>query len=146
MKDEVEGNMSINITPFGQFARKLRIDNNERMMDMAENLSISPTYLSAVERGRRNAPHVWADKMIELYELTETEIESLRKAVSDSRTYDTVSIAHLTYDSKQLISELIEQIEHYGKEEHAHLYAMLRVNIKNGNTDKEDKDELLQED
>ena len=41
------------ITPIGKFLRKLRIDTGEILKDMAEKLHVSPSFLSAVENGKK---------------------------------------------------------------------------------------------
>lgn len=46
------------ITPIGKFLRKLRIDTGEILKDMAEKLHVSPSFLSAVENGKKKChPH-----------------------------------------------------------------------------------------
>ena len=47
------------ITPIGKFLRKLRIDTGEILKDMAEKLHVSPSFLSAVENGKKKMPSTW---------------------------------------------------------------------------------------
>ena len=42
------------LTNFGKALRKLRIDNNELLKDMALKLEVTVSYLSAVENGKRD--------------------------------------------------------------------------------------------
>lgn len=98
------------LTSFGQFTRKLRVDHNEYLKDMAERLSVTSTYLSAVEHGRRNAPVEWSERITDVYQLTTSQTEALCKAVSDSRTYDKLDIAHLSFADKHLIEEVVKQL------------------------------------
>ncbi len=44
------------VTEFGKFSRKLRIENDELLRDMANKLGVTASYLSAVEIGKRNIP------------------------------------------------------------------------------------------
>jgi transcriptional regulator with XRE-family HTH domain len=64
-------------TDFGKFCRKLRIDNNELMKDMANKLGVTTSYLSAIEKGKRNIPTDWAEQIAEHYELTEKQVIDL---------------------------------------------------------------------
>ena len=41
------------ISEFAIFCRKLRLDNNQILKDMADVLGVSSSYLSAVENGKR---------------------------------------------------------------------------------------------
>ena len=43
------------ITPFGKYLRKLRIDHDEKLKDMAAKLGVTGSYLSAVEIGKRDS-------------------------------------------------------------------------------------------
>lgn len=96
-----------NLTPFGQYARKLRVDHDEMMKEMAVQLNVTPTYLSAVERGKRNAPYEWIPRMEKAYRLTPAEVKALTKAVSESRTYDRIDVSHLPFEDKVLMADLI---------------------------------------
>ena len=51
-------------TTFGKELRKLRIDKDENIHDMAKKLGISISYLSAIEAGSRNIPSDMVDKMV----------------------------------------------------------------------------------
>ncbi len=44
------------LTQFGIFLRKLRLDSNEIMKEMATKLDVSPSFLSTVENGKKTIP------------------------------------------------------------------------------------------
>lgn len=44
------------LTPLGKELRRVRIDNGWRLLDMANGIDVSPSFLSAVETGRKSAP------------------------------------------------------------------------------------------
>lgn len=73
-------------TKFGEFVRILRIKHHEIMGDMADFLGTSLPFLSAVENGKKNVPKGWADKIINHYNLTETEKIELINSIEDSKT------------------------------------------------------------
>lgn len=98
--------VSVELTNFGIYVRKLRVDHSEYLKDMALKLGVTPTYLSAVERGKRNAPYRWVDVIVESYNLTSDESDVLTKAISESRYYDRLDISHLTFEDKQLMGKL----------------------------------------
>ena len=70
-------------TNFGKLLRKLRIDHNQILLDMAKKLEVTASYLSAVENGKRNVPEDWLMKIRELYSLTEDEEKQLRNAADE---------------------------------------------------------------
>lgn len=67
------------VTPFGKALRKIRIDHNERLADMAERLSVSGSYLSSIEIGKKPVPENWPARIGELYRLDQLAIDELRQ-------------------------------------------------------------------
>ena len=57
------------LTEYGKILRKLRIDKQELLKDMADCLDVSSAYLSAVETGKRRIPANWTERIIRLYRL-----------------------------------------------------------------------------
>ena len=68
------------LTEFGKILRKLRIDRQELLRDMAKNLEVSSAYLSAVETGKRKIPIDWCSKISTLYKLDPDTIRELEWA------------------------------------------------------------------
>lgn len=74
------------ITRFGKLLRKIRIDHGEILMDMATRLGVSPSFLSAVEIGRKSAPSGWSDIIAEQYRLSEEQRQELKEAGREAVT------------------------------------------------------------
>jgi transcriptional regulator with XRE-family HTH domain len=55
------------VTVFGKFLRKLRVDRELTLRDMATSLGISSAYLSAMELGKRTIQPQLADKIAAIY-------------------------------------------------------------------------------
>ena len=72
-------------TALGKELRKLRIDREERLLDMAANLDISVAFLSAVESGRKEPPVTFAERVVARYDLQGAIAERLRVASDASR-------------------------------------------------------------
>ena len=68
----------------GKFLRKLRIEHNEVLLDMAQRLQVSAAFLSAVENDRRSAPPSWVDIITTEYYLEFTQQQELTEAVAES--------------------------------------------------------------
>lgn len=69
-------------TDFGKFCKKLRIDNNESVQDMALKLNVSKNYLTMIERGGSKPPLRWKKELSELYALTKEQQEELEKYIT----------------------------------------------------------------
>ena len=63
------------LTKFGKELRKIRIEHDEILKDMADKLNVTAAYLSAVENGNRKMPDSWINIITEEYNLSsEAEI------------------------------------------------------------------------
>lgn len=72
------------LSPFGKFCRKLRIEKDELLLDMANKLDVAPSFLSAVEVGKKSIPERWESILIEKYNLNENQIMELQQSIKDS--------------------------------------------------------------
>lgn len=111
------------VTEFGKFLRKLRIENNEYIKDMAKKLKVSITYVSSVERGKRNIPGKWEQVLIDLYNLNNDEIGVMRKAISESTNKLKLDIENFNNDEKELIYLLVNNVDKLSEKD--------KCNIKN---------------
>ena len=64
----------------GKILRKLRIDNNEYLKDMAEKTGVSVSYLSAVENETKKISESLINKIIDIYKLDKGQEDELRVA------------------------------------------------------------------
>lgn len=55
------------VTALGKFLRKVRIDKNEILKDMAEHLNVSVAQLSAIELGKRSVSQEFVDNFMLAY-------------------------------------------------------------------------------
>ncbi|MGN1154660.1 MAG: helix-turn-helix domain-containing protein [Agathobacter sp.] len=73
------------LTRFGKQLRCLRLENDERLKDMADKLGVTVAYLSAVENGKRAVPDAWISTLEENYGLTDNETADLQKAAYENK-------------------------------------------------------------
>lgn len=71
-------------TALGKFLRKLRIDRDERLYDMANHLGVSSAFLSGVENGHKKVSDALVSKIISMYNLNLKQQEELQYARSKS--------------------------------------------------------------
>lgn len=67
-------------TEFGKELRKMRIDRGEILKAMSDKLGYTPSYLSAIECGKRAVPGDLIARLQELYALTDEEAARLEAA------------------------------------------------------------------
>ncbi|MFC5760492.1 helix-turn-helix domain-containing protein [Rhizobium sp. GCM10022189] len=73
------------LTELGKELRKLRIDNDEKMIEMAERLDKSPAFISAIETGKKSPPADIEQMVIRIYGLAGEAAQRIRLAADRSR-------------------------------------------------------------
>ena len=98
-------------TAIGKELRKLRIDREERLLDMARNLSKSPAFVSAVETGRKSPPADFEEFVINRYDLNREAACALRQAADRSRKSFTLRPASASArDTAGLLARKIDRL------------------------------------
>lgn len=99
------------LTDFGKILRKLRVDHNERILDMAEKIGKSSAFISAVERGQKPIPDDFDDLIIQAYDLHGQEAQAIRKAYTCSKTsFQLKPNTDLGRDAADLLAKRINEL------------------------------------
>ena len=72
-----------NVTEFGKWVRKLRLEHGETMLDMSRKLGRFPSFLSAIETGRKPVPSQIVDAIAATYGLNESMTAELRERAAN---------------------------------------------------------------
>ena len=72
-------------TEFGKWLRTLRISIGIRLYDMSKALSVSSSFISAVETGKKSIPLDFVEKIIKNYDLSDEQIAALKNAIKLTR-------------------------------------------------------------
>ena len=80
------------LTQFGIMLRKIRIERQELLKDMAGKLDVSSAYLSAVETGKRRIPQNWVTIISEEYALDKKSADALQEAADNFALEITISL------------------------------------------------------
>lgn len=73
------------LTPFGIAVRKLRLDKNLRLVDMAQKLEMSTAFLSAIETGRKGIPDGLVTAISRKLSWPVEELKLITKAIDQTR-------------------------------------------------------------
>ncbi len=92
------------LTEYGKLVRKARIDANITMLKMADALGVSPSYLSALENGKKKVPTQFVGKVLEYFREVGVDVPGLFEATAVSN--EQVSIAGLSLAQQIFISSL----------------------------------------
>ncbi|MCF6302620.1 MAG: helix-turn-helix domain-containing protein [Devosiaceae bacterium] len=104
------------MTPLGAKLRSLRAERGTTLKDMAQALSISSAYLSALEHGRRGKP-TWylLHRMIAYFNIIWDEAEELQRLaeISDPKiSIDTAGMAPQATELTNRLAQNISQLSH----------------------------------
>jgi transcriptional regulator with XRE-family HTH domain len=75
-----------NLTPFGRELRKIRVDHSMRLYDVAKALDVTPSFISAIEVGRKPIPEYFVYTLKTKLGLSEIEVQKLTKAADLSKS------------------------------------------------------------
>jgi transcriptional regulator with XRE-family HTH domain len=97
------------ITPFGIATRKLRLDKGLRLLDMAEQLGVSSSFISAVETGKKPIPAGYVTSVIRALGLTGPEARELQKAADRSKSF--VDVDGLQGTQRELVAAFARKLD-----------------------------------
>jgi transcriptional regulator with XRE-family HTH domain len=113
------------LTLFGKFCRKLRIDNGELLKNMADKLGVTPSYLSAVETGKRNVPMEWPEKLSILYSLDARNKDALNRAMQESQLTLKFDLNEMRKDERNLVLAFARELKGLGEDERKKIQSIL---------------------
>ena len=113
-------------TVFGKELRKLRIDYDETIYQMAKKLDMSISYLSAIESGSRNVPGDLVDKLIEKYNLDSERSCTMKKAEAESAKELNINLKGISPEQRRLIFALSRKLGNISDEECADIARRLK--------------------
>jgi len=102
------------LTDFGKMCRKIRIDNDEILAEMAEYLGVTSSFLSAVENGKKNAPEGWIDLIKKRYELANEQCEKLQEAQRNSQKQVKINLENVNNEDRKIIMAFARSFDKLG--------------------------------
>lgn len=98
-------------TELGKELRKMRIERDQNINDMAKNLNISISYLSSIENGKKKIPDGMIERVIKEYKLTDEKIETLRLAAINSSKEFEIDLSETSNDQRRLVYILSRKLK-----------------------------------
>lgn len=98
-------------TKIGEFLRKIRLANDERLKDMADHLEVTSAFLSAVENGKKKMPASWEEKLQKAYNLDADQVKKMRDAVMESSDVVELNISNVSAKNRELAISFARQFD-----------------------------------
>lgn len=117
-----------NVTPLGAKIRELRAKRDVSLKEMAEALSVSSAYLSALEHGKRGKP-TWflVQRIITYFNVIWDEAEEIQRLAELSDPKVTIDTAGLDPKATELTNQLATKVGGLSPDSLTHLLHQLRV-------------------
>lgn len=113
------------MTPFGRRMRELRTTRGITLQEMAAALDVSPSYLSALEHGRRGRPsRTRVHQICQYFNIVWDEADELQRLARMSHPRVTVDTSGLSPEATELANELAQRIRNLP---HARVRALLET-------------------
>jgi transcriptional regulator with XRE-family HTH domain len=114
------------MTPFGARLRQMRADRGLTLKAMAAALDVTPTYLSALEHGRRGRP-TWyfVQRVIQYFNVIWDDAEELQKLAELSHPRIVIDTGGLSPEATLLANRLARRIADLEPDVVATLLALL---------------------
>ena len=113
-------------TKFAKTVRKLMIDADENLSDLAKLFDVSIAYVSSVFTGKKTIPEKWVDLIINHYELNETRREALIKDYSESKDVLRIDISEMNSANKTLAVQFQRKLDNLSAEDIEKLKEILK--------------------
>jgi len=99
------------LTTFGKAIRKIRIDRNLLLKDMADALEVSSPFLSSIETGKKQVPPDFLNRLCEYYNLDAGDCQKLRDAAAQSAKEIRIDIENLDDEKKGFVLAFAKRFE-----------------------------------
>lgn len=90
------------LTELGKELRKIRINNNEILKDMASKLGITSAYLSAIENGKREPTNKFMETLFSMYNISSEDKKNLTQAFQSTIDNISINLSNQTQEHKDL--------------------------------------------
>ena len=96
----------MNYSSFGKELRKIMIDNDSRLYDLAKALGVSSSFVSSVICGNKSVPEDWIPTIVKKYNLYKEEEQSLIDKMIESKKTVVFDLSKLNNSQRQFTYQL----------------------------------------
>lgn len=109
----------------GKFLRKIRIDREELLADMARNLGVSPAFLSQIENGGKKPPKNWENEFLAKYDLSTEQEREFRECVFDAVNSKSIDLSPYTQNDRDMMLSFARKLSTIDDEQRAKLMSII---------------------
>jgi len=113
------------LSQFGKLFRKMRIDRDLTLGDVAERVGVRPAFVSAIETGRKPAPPSFLEAVTKQFGLSENESKQLTAAAAAQAKEVTMVLNGRSDQAKELAVAFARKFESISEDDIARLLGQL---------------------
>lgn len=117
------------LTPLGKAVRKLRIDKEKTLSQMALVIGCSPAFLSAVETGRKAPPKGFAAKIASEFGLDIIQTEELIRLEELSMKEVTLNVENTNHGTRKVAVEFARRFTNLTPEQRDEILQILNNGV-----------------
>ncbi|MBL8299950.1 MAG: helix-turn-helix transcriptional regulator [Rhodanobacteraceae bacterium] len=99
------------LTNFGKALRKIRIDRDKTLGDLGDLLGVSPSFVSALETGKKAVPPSLLNQIVAVLSLTAEDQAALSEAASQQAKEVSISLRDRSDRAKELAVAFARRFE-----------------------------------
>lgn len=115
------------LTPLGRYLRKLRIDQDINMKEMADTIGMSAAVLSAMELGNKNPPSVFVEQFPLSYQLSDSEKESFYDLVDRSRVNVKINLIGASDADREMVALFAKKYKGLNQSQKKQLLELIEI-------------------
>lgn len=120
------------MTKFGIVLRKIRLDEQELLKDMAAKLNVSSAFLSAIEIGKKKIPADFVEKVCSAYKLNEATRKELVSAEEMSAQEIKINLVGITPSQHQVAISFAKALDGLTDDEISEIMRVFESRSKRG--------------
>ena len=114
------------LTPLGRELRRLRLDRNWLLKDMADGIGVSPSFLSSVETGRKSPPNDFLARIRKWGKLTPEEVQRLATAADElTKEVRIKAPVHYSNQDREALAVLARRFGELSEEQRARIRELI---------------------
>ncbi|MBT9431048.1 helix-turn-helix transcriptional regulator [Candidatus Sodalis endolongispinus] len=105
------------VSNLGKYLRKLRIDHDMNLRDVADCLGVSAAYVSAIERGKRAAPAPFIESIANHFKIKGEALEEFKKLADLSQPSIKINLIKVNEQTKEVFLFFARKLEELSPEQ-----------------------------
>ncbi|WP_299022633.1 helix-turn-helix transcriptional regulator [uncultured Photobacterium sp.] len=112
-------------TAFGKYLRKLRIEKEMLLKEMAETLNVSSAYLSSLELGKKSISDAVINKICSAFSLNKEQQDKLKELAMRSQPSVKIDLVGKSNEDREVVMSFARRYESLSEEDRKKVMKML---------------------